>query len=572
MQTDREPGLKSSTETQNKYEDTKQHIMLIRKYSCKLYIIILLGFITSVGFSQTAINVSEISPRQPIGRYMKHYYDPDKKDDIESIQSVDFEDSKKDILNFGYNTGADWLKFLLYNPENHAVKKIVRINKPILDSLELLYYIDGKLITQIDGSLVVDNRPFKRIKANYFSVDLPPGTTITCFLRATGMHSKQISAFINTEFDLMGYDNLVTIIIWFYLGALSFITLHNLFLGSRIKDTIFILFALSNLSTTLGTLTLKGFFSTYIFLNMVQVNLVIQPLFIMSVSVFTSLLCMEMVNARKTNKILYYMFWGVIVYAILAAIVPLVMYSLGYQTSFRHLSIATFVFTVTAVVSGVISVKSGNNEAKLYLIAWVAGAFEVMFYTLLLNGLIPINFFTENLYVTGSLIEVLLLSFALADRHRNILNEKRLLTENLQFKEQDLETIVANNIFRSQFKQDFLKKLENLVTKDTNQASFKINKLISDLKFQIKNEERQNHFHENIENVNSQFHKKLVTKYPDLTKSEIEICYLIKLQMSNKEIAQFRNSTDGAIKIARHRIRKKMELSDQDIDMVIQNL
>ncbi|MCH2233506.1 MAG: tetratricopeptide repeat protein [Crocinitomicaceae bacterium] len=66
------------------------------------------------------------------------------------------------------------------------------------------------------------------------------------------------------------------------------------------------------------------------------------------------------------------------------------------------------------------------------------------------------------------------------------------------------------------------------------------------------------------EDVNLAFVSKLVSTYPNLTETELSLIALIVQNYSNKEIAVSRSMTIGSVKVAKNRIKKKMELSGEE--------
>ena len=76
-----------------------------------------------------------------------------------------------------------------------------------------------------------------------------------------------------------------------------------------------------------------------------------------------------------------------------------------------------------------------------------------------------------------------------------------------------------------------------------------------------------------IDIINDGFDNMLVTTYKELTKTEREVCSLLRLNLSVKEIASIRNSSSDAIKVTRYRIRKKMNVpKGEKLEMFIQKL
>ena len=63
---------------------------------------------------------------------------------------------------------------------------------------------------------------------------------------------------------------------------------------------------------------------------------------------------------------------------------------------------------------------------------------------------------------------------------------------------------------------------------------------------------------EEVELVNSDFYTKLNHLYPDLSAKERRMAALVRLNLSNKEIAIIKNITPASTKVLRHRLGKKL--------------
>jgi DNA-binding CsgD family transcriptional regulator len=72
---------------------------------------------------------------------------------------------------------------------------------------------------------------------------------------------------------------------------------------------------------------------------------------------------------------------------------------------------------------------------------------------------------------------------------------------------------------------------------------------------------------------NSIFYEKLRHRVPELSATELEICGLIRLNLSSKEIASIRNIESKSVDMSRYRLRKKMNLKpEDDLILVLQNI
>ena len=85
--------------------------------------------------------------------------------------------------------------------------------------------------------------------------------------------------------------------------------------------------------------------------------------------------------------------------------------------------------------------------------------------------------------------------------------------------------------------------------------------LFLDLQQQVATTERKQVLQQNVEQVNAEFYDNIKSDFPKLTKSELELCALIRLNLSSKDIAAIRSVEPKSIEMARYRLRKKFEMS-----------
>jgi DNA-binding CsgD family transcriptional regulator len=64
--------------------------------------------------------------------------------------------------------------------------------------------------------------------------------------------------------------------------------------------------------------------------------------------------------------------------------------------------------------------------------------------------------------------------------------------------------------------------------------------------------------------VNKHFYTRLKQNYPEISANDLKICALIKLNLSIKEMAAILNISPDSVKTARHRLRKKLQLSTEE--------
>lgn len=154
---------------------------------------------------------------------------------------------------------------------------------------------------------------------------------------------------------------------------------------------------------------------------------------------------------------------------------------------------------------------------------------------------------------------------------KSTLTEKTYLQEELKYRFSELEFfalhIVQKNNLLTELKNDFkaLKGKES-TSSDINSIVLKINNTIK------KNKDLEL-FSKRVDEVNASFYKILESKFPDLTNNEKKLCTLIKLNLTCKEIAVLNDVSEGAITMARYRLRKKLEIEhDENLNEYLQNV
>ena len=75
-----------------------------------------------------------------------------------------------------------------------------------------------------------------------------------------------------------------------------------------------------------------------------------------------------------------------------------------------------------------------------------------------------------------------------------------------------------------------------------------------------KNNSSWEQFAAHFDEINNDFIKKLKTRFPHLTSSDLKVCTYLQLKLASKEIAQLMNISVRGVEISRYRLRKKLQL------------
>ena len=143
---------------------------------------------------------------------------------------------------------------------------------------------------------------------------------------------------------------------------------------------------------------------------------------------------------------------------------------------------------------------------------------------------------------------------------RNI-NEEKRLQEEISFKNQDLIDFALDSMRKNELTEEILKRLKGIAIPELK-SSDEISEIIRFVKSQITIDENLKLIQDNLNQVNHKFMNTIQCQFPLLSKNEKQLCALLRLNLSSKEIATVKNISPDSVKTMRYRIRKKLGLSN----------
>ncbi len=124
-----------------------------------------------------------------------------------------------------------------------------------------------------------------------------------------------------------------------------------------------------------------------------------------------------------------------------------------------------------------------------------------------------------------------------------------------------LDNIKSDNVVKNQLLKTWLKDLKEIASsKDILDVKKHVKSLILNVNERLNDTSAYNHIIESLDEANPLFQKKLINKFPNLTKREIQFCLLIHLDRSRSEIMSLMKVNLNAYKSTQNRIRRKLEL------------
>jgi len=169
--------------------------------------------------------------------------------------------------------------------------------------------------------------------------------------------------------------------------------------------------------------------------------------------------------------------------------------------------------------------------------------------------------------------------FMIKKRERELyLIEKKLLETELQneelagkklkaevnFKTKQLTTHALNMLQRNKILTEIQSKLIKIAKQVGDNFSVECRSIIKDISQSQKTEKDWELFRNYFENVNKDFNNKLRKINPTLSTHDYRLAALISLNLNIKETSELLHISPNSVKIARHRLRKRLNVRSGD--------
>lgn len=142
--------------------------------------------------------------------------------------------------------------------------------------------------------------------------------------------------------------------------------------------------------------------------------------------------------------------------------------------------------------------------------------------------------------------------------------EMKMLKMKIKEDQKTLVNLTMNGIQRNTMLSELKTDILDLKDMDSSLIPKKINSLLKKIEKQLTSKEDWELFEKYFNTIHDGFCLRLEQNYPNLTSNEKKLCILLRLNMSTKDIAGFLNISINSVEVARHRLRKKIDLNSED--------
>ncbi len=151
-----------------------------------------------------------------------------------------------------------------------------------------------------------------------------------------------------------------------------------------------------------------------------------------------------------------------------------------------------------------------------------------------------------------------------AELEKKAIEEKNLQQE-VQLKTSSLSRYSLHLSQKNKILLDLANTLRNVAARKNMDTSEKIKALVKEIDFNLQQEQEWNEFMTFFKEIHPEFIKKLSTLSDNhLSPAELRLGMLLRLNLSSKEIASILRVTPDSVRVARHRLRKKLPIDQKE--------
>jgi signal transduction histidine kinase len=425
--------------------------------------------------AQSSLVLEKKQPYYILENHLAYFVDFSKRLDFEAVKQKEFQKNfiyqPTRPLNFGYVDAVYWFRVRLDNRYS-TNNWLLRIQPEHLDSITVYFPLkNGKILIKQTGDLIPAKK--REIQSAFLVFAIPADLTnnqdIWIKIAANGSNKR----FKFQVVDNQHFINLVQeewIIFGIFAGVCWVMFFYNFFIFISTRERsylyyiLFILFLWFSHTMTDGYFNLLLPHAYYKWLN-------VGDLFLLGLNFgFYILFTRRFLNLAQKAPIfdwilLFSTFMGGLlsIASLLAVVYPTI-----HLTVTKLTGLFILVNSLLSFVVGLIVLQTKYRPARFYMLASSAFLICIMLRTLMLNGILPVNFVTSNSIEIGTILQMVLLSLGMADRINLMEAEKN------QNRELAIRALEEND----RLIQEQTRILEEKVNQRTEDLALKNQKLI----------------------------------------------------------------------------------------------
>ncbi len=360
----------------------------------------------------------------------------------EVLHSGSFQPQSSDIPDLGLSRSAYWVRLNLYNlsPSDRIFLHIAHSEIDELDIYELTDNDQFSRIVRAGLSRKVDTRS-QSTSEFAFPVQVPQFTKGSFYIRLRS--TKQLRLPITAESSQGFYAQQLNrnLFIGGYLGIMLVMALYNFFIFFSTREKAYAYYVAYIILVALTQMAFIGMLAFTVFQDMPWLS----SHSALYLTAFTAIAACEFMVRFIHMKDLYPGWMRVMRFFYVALLLGLVIDLDAHSSmAYRVIQVGAGSFALFQLVVLIHVAAQGSRPARYFLLAWISFLLGIISFIFKDFGILPFNDLTRFAMTIGSAVEVVLLSFGLADKINVLRQEKELSQANAIAMAKENELFVLN--------------------------------------------------------------------------------------------------------------------------------
>lgn len=380
-------------------------------------IILLIFFVFAINFSASSnqvISFSKENNGKYIGKNISILKDDTRQLTFEDIlqRKNEFISSHEKVPNLGVDGSNNWIRFSVKNVSD-IEDIIINLSQSNIDEI-VFYWVRNGIVDSVNARTKDRWNDFEfPHRYNLFKVSLQKGEETECYLKL--FSHTQISApiSIHTPKDL--FSTLLTKDIFsaIYIGLMLSLILYNIFLYFSTRESHYYTYVNYIFWVVVAQLAILGLLGPLLSLDNPWITsrlLTLTGAMSGIAAIFFVKSFLQTAQDSPKFNVLLNVFIGGYLFAIVLLII-------GFITpAYRIVNVVAGGGSMIVLILAFRLSREKYRQTKYFLFAWCIFLVSVLVYVLKDYNILPYNFFTLRSVQIGSVIEAILLSFALGDK------------------------------------------------------------------------------------------------------------------------------------------------------------
>ncbi|WP_296188630.1 sensor histidine kinase [Pseudomonas sp. UBA1879] len=409
-----------------------------------------------------ALDFDETTRTLPLGRATYVFEDPTGTATIGDVSSVQgqaaFRALDAGALNAGYSHSAFWLKVqLTYRPMNPVTSAdwLLELAYPPMDHVDLYLASENgepSLTWQTGDMLPFQSRQIKQ--NNYlFDLNLKANESKTVYVRVASHGSVQAPLNLWASHAYIEEQPARLYILGMIYGALGVMLVYNLFIYMSVRDTSYLYYILYISCFGLYQVSVNGAGIEFLWPDNPWWANTSTTFLIAAAILFASQFARKFLQTPGLGR---WLDGPLVLMMLCSAIIMGLSLTLDYGIALRLVTGLVLLFTPVILLIGIVAWLKGRRVARYFIVAWSAFLLGGVINATMLLGHLPNNFWTMYASQIGSVVEIALLSLALADRINTMRDQQ---TQIMAQSSKELETLNQQLAVSNRLKDEFLATL-----------------------------------------------------------------------------------------------------------------